>query len=586
MCGICGIYRNNELSIIKRMTEAIAHRGPDAIYVEIIGNRHSLGGTKLHITGDKDAPFPYTPEEGGAQVLLNGEIYNYRDWQKKLTDYGYRFTAGTDTEVVWALYHKFGLGFVRYLKGMFAIAILDGDRLILARDPMGIKPLYYYRKGTQLAFASEIKAILRWNSVQPAMRIPALQEVITFGYIYSRRDTFFEGIKQVEPGELITFDGQNLSAESYFTLPPAFSLPGTRDDEYLNAKIMLSNSLSDSMEAILNHDNYEKGVFLSGGVDSTLMSILAKEAAGKIKTFTLVDSPDAPDLPWSRHVARAINSEHYEFQVTLQEYLSELLRFIYHYENVIAGGVFDIQGGMAFHLLCQKASQKVRVAITGEGADELFGGYYWTYSHPLGFADRVRARLKRAISTVPNEELVGEVNKLFPLPEEEMLYRLNIFDALLKGGLSNYHLCSVDRSSGAFGFEVRPFYLHDDIVRIALKIPVEYKVPSSQVTKLLLKDVARTFFSRYGLEEVADRKKFGMPSALARLDGQIHAYINRNISEGYLQSHPFKHFLTDKTDVFLFDLFYYIFFYNRGIFDPAFELEEALAGGVFENMYN
>jgi asparagine synthase (glutamine-hydrolysing) len=568
------------------MAEAIVHRGPDAFYYQIVGNRHSLGGAKLHITGDKDAPFPYTSQNGGVQVLLNGEIYNYRDWQKKLAVEGYRFTAGTDTEVVWALYHKFGQDFVRNLKGMFAIALLDGNRLILARDPMGIKPLYYCRRGTQLVFASEIKSILRWTCMQPNIRIPALQEIITFGYIYSRRDTLFEGIKQVEPGELIIFDGQNLDTKSYFTLKPAFSSPDSGEEEYQNTKTFLSKLLSSCMKSILDHDNYKKGIFLSGGIDSTLMSVLAKEATEKITTFTLADSPDAPDLTWSRRVAKSIDSEHYEFQVSLQEYLSELPRFIYHYENIMTGGVFDMQGSMAFHLLCQNASQLVRVAITGEGADELFGGYYWTYSHPLGFADRIRVRLKRATSLVPNEKLVKEINKLFPLPEEEMVYRLNIFDALLKGGLSNYHLCSVDRSCGAFGFEVRPFYLHDDIVSIALKMPVEYKVPSRQATKVILKDVAKTYFSRYGLEEVADRDKLGMPSALARLDSQIHAFADRNISERYCQCHPFKHFLMDKMDVLLFDLFFYTFIYNCGIFDPAFKLEEALAGGIFENMYN
>ena len=585
MCGICGVYGSSDLKRIELMTSTIAHRGPDASFAKIVGGKHALGSARLHITGQLNAPFPYCRDEIGPQVLLNGEIYNYHFWQKKLEDEGYTFFTGTDTEVIWAMYHKYGLEFVNKVKGMFAIAILDGDRLILVRDRFGIKPLFYWRKGNELAFASEIKAFFRWTDRQPHLNESALQEILTFGYIYSSDETLFVGIKQVTPGEVLIFDGNEICFEKYFAPLNAFSFSGT-DEDYYYHKTLLSNILPAAMRLVTEHGAHEVGVYLSGGIDSSLMAVLCKEIHGKIKTFHLTDSHHAPDLPWSRDVAKAINSDHYEIPVTLQDYLAELPKFVYHYENIVAGGVFDLQGGVAFHLLCKKASQHVKVALTGEGADELFGGYYWTYTHPLGFADRLRIRLKEAVKNVPNDKLAILVNQLFPLPEDELQYRLNIFNALLKSALSNYHLWSVDRSSGAFGFEIRPFYLYEDIVKLAGDMPVEYKAPKPGVTKLLLKDAAMNFFARYGLEAICNRKKFGMPAALNQLDNQVRIFINNNVSDAYVQRHYYKQYLTNKIDIFMFDLFFYFYFHKNGNFEPAFCLEEALAGGLFENMYS
>ncbi len=584
MCGICGIYGSSDEKLIGRMNETISYRGPDVQNTVIVGGKHALGGAKLHITGDLEAPFPYCREKGGIYVLLNGEIYNYRYWQQRLIEKGYLFTTGTDTEVVWALYHRYGLEFVYKLKGMFAVAVLDGDKLILVRDRLGIKPLFYYREGNRLAFSSEIKALFPFISSRSLLNMSAFQEIATFGYICSPIDTLFEGIAQVKPGEYLLFDGEDIAINNYYIPPPSFSLPD-RQVDYRERRLLLSNVMRSSMQVVMQHGNREKGVLLSGGVDSSLMAVLATETTGRIKTFTITDGQQAPDLPWSRRVARAIKSEHYELEVSLEDYLSELPRYVYHYENIVAGGVFDLQGGMAFHLLCKQASQLVKVVLTGEGADELFGGYYWTYTHPLGFADRIRNRLKQVTKDVPNEQLQRQVDQLFPLPEDEDRYRLNVFDFLLKGGLANYHLWSVDRTSGAFGFEIRPFYLHDDIVDCGLSIPVEYKVSSSCVTKVILKDLAKKYFTPFGLEEVASRKKYGMPAAFSKIDNQLVNFVDRRIADDHFQKHPFRQFLFTKTEVLMFDLFYYIYFHNNGHLDPGFNLEEALAGGIFESMY-
>ena len=583
MCGICGIYGSSDLKRIQAMVGALDHRGPDAKDWKAVAGNHTLGGAKLHITGSA-SPFPYYRGENGHNVLLNGEIYNFRHWQQELQKEGYVFNTGTDTEVVWALYHRFGLDFVDKLEGMYAIAVLDGDQLTLVRDPMGIKPLYYLRQNNKLYFASEQKSIIRVMPTQQQLDLSSLQEIITFGYIFSQEKTLFRGIEQVRPGEIVTFRDGSLNKTSFSQLPKPFLHPGSESD-YCVTKEKLKNKLLESMETILGHDMYGKGVFLSGGVDSSLMAVLAKETAGTAKTFTLVDGENAPDLIWSRRVAGAIKSNHHEFTVHFQDYIKELPHFVYHYENVVAGGVFDIQGGMAFHLLCKKAAEHIKVALTGEGADELFGGYYWIYTHPLGFSDRVKNQLAKALSPLSNCHLQDLADRLFPLPEDQEQYCLNVFEALLKGGLSNYRLWSVDRSCGAFGFEIRPFYLHDEIVDFAVRIPVDYKISAQKkLTKIILKEIASEMLEKYGLESLPDRQKYGMPSALSNIDGLFQEYVESKISDAYWVKHPFRPFLFSKTEVLMFDLFYYFFVFQSACYQEL-DLDEMLEGGFFESMY-
>ncbi|MBC7343442.1 MAG: asparagine synthase (glutamine-hydrolyzing) [Clostridia bacterium] len=584
MCGICGIYGRSDSKTITAMTASLAHRGPDATAV-VTTARHSLGGARLHITGAADAPFPFGTGQGEPWLLLNGEIYNYRYWQKLLIARGYELRTGTDTEVAWALYKEYGPGFVKHLKGMFAIAVLDGDRLLLARDRFGIKPLFYLQRGGQLAFASEIKALLRFAGKALPLNTSALQEILTFGYVDDVTATAFQGIKQVPPGGMLVFDGRELRAERYYQLPRAFSAPVSQED-FREQALLLANILPAAMENILSHGPQEKGVFLSGGVDSTLMAALVRDRGAGLLTFSLADGDEAPDLPWSRRVAQALGSKHHEIVVTFQDYLEELPRFIYHYENPVVGGVFDLQGAVAFHLLCRQASRHVKVVLTGEGADELFGGYYWTYTHPLGFADRIYERLRRVTNYQSNPGLVRRVEGLFPQPEDETTYRLHIFDLLLQGGLANYHLWSVDRSCGAFGFEARPFYLTDAVAHFALGLPVELKVHSAATTKFLLKEVAHKYLVRYGLEEVVTRKKIGMPAAVKQLDVRFHEYARQRLSDQYLSRHPYREYLASKAEVLLFDLFYYIFFYRGGHLENGFTVQEALEGGLFESMYD
>lgn len=229
----------------------------------------------------------------------------------------------------------------------------------------------------------------------------------------------------------------------------------------------------------------------------------------------MADSDDTPDLLAARQVAGTLKTDHHEYRITSKDYWRWLPDYVAHYEGLMAGGVFHIQGGLAFHLLSRFISQQVKVAFSGEGADELFGGYYWIYTHPLGFSDRIRNNLA-AVQNGPT--LSSVVDDLFPEPENEAVYRKNLFDFLLRGGLANYHLQSVDRSAGAFGMEIRPFYLDDSLSRWAMDLPIEYKVPDKNTTKKILRDAFRRDFQELGLETVLTRQKMGMPSALSAID--------------------------------------------------------------------
>jgi asparagine synthase (glutamine-hydrolysing) len=222
----------------------------------------------------------------------------------------------------------------------------------------------------------------------------------------------------------------------------------------------------------------------------------------------------------------------------------------------MAGGVFHIQGGLAFHILSRFVSDHVRVAFSGEGADELFGGYYWIYTHPLGFSDRIRQRL----SNRDNGKVTALVDTIFPLPEDEKVYRKNLFDDLLKGALSNYHLQSVDRSGGAFGFEIRPLYLDDDLSQWAMELPIEYKVPDKTTTKRILRDAFREEFKKHGIQEVTGRLKMGMPSALSNLEIKISKQVDQAIGEEEVRKHPLGLHLGSKMGLMIFDLFEHIFF--------------------------
>ncbi len=552
MCGITGIWDQSDEAIVAEMARSVAHRGPDGLDFLTIAN-NSLGASRLAIAGDPDASAIFYDPETKIAILLNGEIYNLRELRAKLIATGYVFHTDLESEVVAKLYTHYGKDFAERLKGMFAIAILDGYRLMLTRDRFGVKPLYYASVGRKVVFGSEIKSILTHPEITAQLHIPALEEITVFGYVFSPDKTLFEGIVQVEPGTVITFSEYGQSTTKFWQAPEASYFDPEHHLDYSTAVIQLRQLIIETMDLLLAHGNHPVGIYLSGGLDSTILALVARNILGyPVTTFTLADGSETADLLAAREVSAKLGTRHIERRVTVDDYFNKLSHFVQHYESLVAGGVFDIHGGVAFHLLSETVSEHVKVAFSGEGADELFGGYYWAYTHPLGFADRIRSRLQFSPNGYRTHKLV---DNLFPFPEDERIYRRNIFDALIRGGLANYHLQSVDRSAGAFGFEIRPAYLFDDLAEFALRLPIDYKVPDKQMTKRILREAFKPELEQLGLDWVLTRLKEGMPAAVSNIAPLIRERMEASIDDSALSRHPLRTYLRSKTDMYLFDMF-------------------------------
>jgi len=548
------------------MAEKVRHRGPDSIEIWPAG-KHGIAACRLSIFGDRRAPMIYLDPETGYVVLLNGEIYNYGELWQGLSTSGCWPRTDLEAELIARMYQVHGLGFTRQIKGMFAIAIFDKDRLILIRDGFGIKPLYYASAGNKTLVCSEIKGLLAHPQVGPELNLQSLEETSVFGYVVDQEATFFKSIHQVRPGSIVVVSEDGLiKKQIFFEMPKARYLNGDGSFDYTDRCNAVRERLIHTVEKMFSHGSMEKGILLSGGVDSSTMALVARRILNyPLKTFTLTDIDENPDFPAARDVARALGTEHYEYRITANDYWHALPDYVAHFESLMAGGVFHIQGGVAFHMLCERVGQNVKVAFSGEGADELFGGYYWIYTHPLGFSDRIRGSLQQVQA---NGNVADIVNRLFPEPEDERIYRLNLFNHLLQGGLSNYHLQSVDRSAGAFGFEIRPLYLYDDLSHYAMELPIECKVPDKKTTKRILKDAFRKDFEDAGIGWVHNRLKMGMPSAISEIDKEVALQVENAISDEELKSHPLERILGSKMNLLLYDLFEHVFFKGWDHRDP------------------
>jgi len=558
MCTLVATLNENSQVILQNMAETTRHRGPDTFEVQ----SDSTGGVaaaRLSVFGDSSASMIFKDNVTGRTVLLNGEIYNYSELWSQLGKFNRRPQTTLESELIAVLYDVFGLDFASQLKGMFAVAIVDNDRLILARDRFGIKPLYYTQKGKKTLVCSEIKGILQHPEIKPELNNRALEETKVFGYITTANITFFKSIYQVNPGTVMVIDSTGVTRSKSFGGFPKARYNGQKPlcdagDLVRETRIRLINAV----DRMFKHGDMTKGIYLSGGLDSSTIAMIATKILGyEVPTFTLADNPDAVDFSMARKVADALGTDHHEYIINEEDYWRALPDYVAHYESLMAGGVFDVQGGVAFHLLSQKVSGNVRVAFSGEGADELFGGYYWIYTHPLGFSDRIRNNF---VGLENNEELKVLVGTLFPEPEDEKEYRRNLFDFLLQGGLSNYHLQSVDRSAGAFGFEIRPVYLEDDLAQWAMELPIDYKVPDKYATKLILREVFRDEFEQMGLSCVLERKKVGMPAAIGMLDPVIRQKVQEAVGDNELARHPLGSILGSKLNLLLYDLFEHVFF--------------------------
>jgi asparagine synthase (glutamine-hydrolysing) len=374
MCGICGFVRFDPLAPVpedrlRQMRDTLVHRGPDDAGLFVQGNV-GLGHRRLSIIDLSSGHQPMANADGTVWITYNGEVYNFREVRAALEAGGYAFSTKSDTEVVLRAYEAYGEACVEHLRGMFAFAIWDSQRqkLLLARDRLGIKPLYYAVHDGTFLFASEIKAILAAGIIRPSLNEAILPEFLATRYI-SGEETFFRGVKKLLPGRTLSWSpAEGFRERRYWRLPIETNGSGC---DLKEAAGEVRARLEAAVRSHLMSD-VPLGLFLSGGIDSSgLAALMAPMVREPIRTFAVgFDEPGANELPYARLAARAVGAEHHEVVVSPGEFFDALPRLIWHEDEPIA-----FTSSVPLYFVSRLAREHVKVVLTGEGADELFLGY-------------------------------------------------------------------------------------------------------------------------------------------------------------------------------------------------------------------
>lgn len=576
MCGISGVFGVPDQETVKRMLEMIVHRGPDDGY-SVAGADFALGTRRLSIVGVADGRQPLSNEDGTIWAAQNGELYNYPRAKQEILRRGHKLHTHTDTEMLPHLYEDYGVRLPEYIDGMFAIAVWDAvnKQGLLARDRMGKKPLYYYLDGDALYFASEIKSLLRVPNFERRINFEALHHFLSFKHIPCPL-SIFEGILMLPPAHALVFrPGEQPKIHRYWDVD--FSAPNEMaewpEDELVERLLAL---LRQGVERRLMSD-VPIGFFLSGGLDSSLSTALAAEiSTSRVKTFTLTYAPGSTnegkeeDRRWARWTAERYGTEHYEETVEFSNFPDNLRRIIACFDEPFAGTV-------STYFLAGLIAKHVKVAVSGDGADELFGSYL---SH----------RLAQPLANFPKYQCTGDTTlirpfdesqtdylaglhadhdwewraKLFVLGDEEKagLYSaelaekmrcfssrdrlrrdfenltatdpLNrILEAEFRTVFPDQVLAFVDRLSMAHSLEVRTAYLDTDFVTFVARLPGNLKIKNGE-TKYLLKKAALKYFP----EEMVLRRKEGFLMPIAEwLLGDLKDYVHQTLTPARLKKH-------------------------------------------------
>jgi asparagine synthase (glutamine-hydrolysing) len=556
MCGITGVYHPGgepiQAQTVLAMTSTIRHRGPDdeGIYLD---NEIGLGMRRLSIIDLSGGKQPIANEDGSIVVVFNGEIYNYRELRELLRQYGHTFATASDTEVIVHLYENFGMHCVQQLRGMFAFAIWDARRrqLFLARDRLGIKPLYYTRLGNCLIFGSEIKALLQHPSVRARLNVQGLSSFISLKYVPAP-ETMFAGIHALPPGHTLVTDARGITIKRYWDL----SFTGTQAAKRGEASYAeeLESLLKESVRMHLVSD-VSFGAFLSGGLDSsTIVALMSQFLQQPVKTFSVGfdgDGATYSELPYVRMVAHQYHTEHHEVIMRAQNVVDLSEKVIWHLDQPIADDAC-----VANYMVAELASHHVKMVLTGEGGDELFAGYarymgerfspLFRYITPparsllLAAAGRIPGlrRPKVALYALCQQDEVRRFTNWFPLFNHEMKAALltdelktslngtsadHIFAEHLSGTdatdqlnrmlyldtklwLPDDLLARGDKMSMAASVEARVPLLDHKLVEFAASVPPHLKI-RRLTRKYLLKKVSRNWLPA----GIADRKKKGFP---------------------------------------------------------------------------
>lgn len=374
MCGIAGILEfgkdlHVDSGVLRRMCDVMAYRGPDDDGFFTQGNI-GLGMRRLSIVDLATGHQPISNEDGSIWIVFNGEIYNHRALREHLITRGHRYRTQSDTETIVHLYEEYGKDCAQHLRGMFAFAIWDAKRksLLIVRDRLGIKPLYYRLTANNLLFGSEIKVLMAYPGLSAEFNRAALPEFLAFGYL-SGEETFYDGVRKLMPGHRLEIDGQgDLRVEQYWDLPlTSDDVP--RDELYYveTYRELLEKAVSSHLMS-----DVPLGVFLSGGLDSSAVAALMTRIRREpIETFSVGYSEQTySELPYARTVAQHLKSVHHEVFVSRENFFGALPKLIWHEDEPVAW-----PSSVSLFFVAQLARERVKVVLTGEGSDETLAGY-------------------------------------------------------------------------------------------------------------------------------------------------------------------------------------------------------------------
>jgi len=575
MCGIAGYVGLDDPELLREMCSSLTHRGPDeAGFFASPGV--GLAMRRLSVIDLKTGHQPIANEDGSIQVVFNGEIYNYQELTRQLKRQGHKFATTSDTETIVHLYEEYELDFAKHLRGMFAIALWDTTRrrLVLARDRIGEKPLFYQETNGELLFGSEIKAILQ-KGQKRSVNAQAVCEFLALGYLSVPR-TFYQGIHKLAPAHILVHENNKVDIRRYWSR----SRPGSSTLPFKKAAAELSDLMDETIKLCLKSD-VEVGAFLSGGLDSSTIVSLMRRHSVSVQTFSVGYDGKASgfnELKYARQVAKELGTKHHELIIGPFSSVDLLPKVLWHYDEPQGEPISTL-----VYLLSQFTKKQVKVVLGGTGGDELFFGY------PRHLGIRLLQRYKllpkiireqiiaRILQSIPEscegkpfvrrahnfiagsnlaadeaylgwvslftreirEQLVSSAVKADaddPIAEqflrsyliggnESVLHRAASLD--VEGYLPEYQLTYMDRMTMAQGLECRSPLCDYRLVDFATSLPASYRLKGRR-SKHIFKEVAQQWIPK----QIANRKKYGFESPIGRwIRDQLRDFVEDFLSQ-------------------------------------------------------
>ena len=582
MCGICGFFSKRKITNdeLTAMNNTMTHRGPDDCGTEMIAvkNNYTVALAQRRLSILDLSPLGHQPmssEDGRLSIVFNGEIYNFQELKEQLADYP--FVSTCDTEVILAAYLKWGIQCIERLNGMFAIAIFDreNDTLYLVRDRIGKKPLYYWFEDENLVFASELKPIMKCPGFSAEIRRDVLPRFLYQQYL-CEPDTFFENVRKVRPGEVITFSYGKLNQYKYWDLKEVYHqkkaerIPASYEETKTRLRELLQTAVKERLVA-----DVPVGAFLSGGYDSSLITALAQQAScAPVNTFSIgFHEKEYNEAVYAKRIADCLGCHHTEMYIDEKDMLSLIESIPQYYDEPFADS-----SQIPTMLVSMLARKNVTVALSGDGGDELFCGYniydrvrqaqlldgagalaaaagdllHITDKYPFRMRVIAKNRNKETKTQFPAGNYLQAAEKMINRnPQEKILACCYDFESAYKEKnwqerrmlldmdtyLAGDILCKVDRASMKYSLEARCPILDKNVIEYALGMPHEYKYQKGN-KKRILKDLAYELIPR----ELLDRQKTGFSVPLDKwLRGELKEQVLTLADPAYLRKQGIFH---------------------------------------------